>query len=443
MSKQLSTLLRHGELLPEEDGAIEFWRLEDDLRNKFEHSQFWSDDAWKSKMARGGGNKKRFQFCTDPSGQEILYLRALQGHSGRNPIDPTLQNNVLIPNNFFEYIYHIGCAVSLQSITNSGFIAERTNSSRERQTVFFTAVNPMSKDHRDPQELDLTKPRLASYKLKWKRHQDTVYWVDFQLSQRKGLKFYQTRSNAIIRYDTLPACCISKVVVMKSEEIIYQKVFVSHRPPPKNSCKDDWMRDLDSEVAGSSKNNQRIQPKPNYQVRRDSYVGKSPQRKSRNVLCLIARMSQTQQVRWDPYVDKNPQSVVCWHLHILKKITQERWDPYWWRSTKLISEYQDRHMQLWKKQNISEFKSLWKRSKVIFIEKHFMPTCSRITSTTHSAKIRRRWSANWVMWSYSSCAKLDQKYTVLTVFFIGIKEFCTALADNAWLTANPKESLTN
>ena len=79
----------------------------------FEHSQYWSDDMWKSKMAGGGGNKKRFQYCTDPSGQEILYHRALQGHSGRNPIDPTLQDNVLIPKYFFEYIYHIGCAKSV------------------------------------------------------------------------------------------------------------------------------------------------------------------------------------------------------------------------------------------------------------------------------------------------------------------------------------------
>ena len=47
-------------------------------------------------MAKGGGNKKRFQYCTDSS-REILDLRALQGHSGRNPIDPTLQDNVLIP----------------------------------------------------------------------------------------------------------------------------------------------------------------------------------------------------------------------------------------------------------------------------------------------------------------------------------------------------------
>ena len=130
-------------------------------------------------MARGGGNKKRFQYCIDPSGQEIRYLRALQGHSGRNPINPTLQDNVLIPNNFFEYIYHVGCAINLHSITNSGFIAGGQKSSRERQTVFFTAVNPMNKDHRDPQEFDLTKPRLASYKQKWKRHLDTVSWVVF------------------------------------------------------------------------------------------------------------------------------------------------------------------------------------------------------------------------------------------------------------------------
>ena len=61
VSKRLSTLLRHGQLPQEEHGAIDFWRLEDDLRNKFEYSQYWSDDVWKSKMQGGGGNKKRFQ----------------------------------------------------------------------------------------------------------------------------------------------------------------------------------------------------------------------------------------------------------------------------------------------------------------------------------------------------------------------------------------------
>ena len=68
VSKQLSTLLRHGHLPREDDGAIEFWRMEY-LRNDLLRSQLWSDEKWKSTMANGGGNKKRFQYCTGPSGQ--------------------------------------------------------------------------------------------------------------------------------------------------------------------------------------------------------------------------------------------------------------------------------------------------------------------------------------------------------------------------------------
>ena len=46
-------------------------------------------------MAGGGGNMKRFQYCTHSSGQVFFFcLRALQGHSGRSPIDLTLQDNV-------------------------------------------------------------------------------------------------------------------------------------------------------------------------------------------------------------------------------------------------------------------------------------------------------------------------------------------------------------
>ena len=118
VAKRLTTLLRHGQLPREEDGAIEFWILKDYLRNEFENSQHWSNEMWKSKMAGGGSNTKRYKYCTDPSGQEILYLRALQGHSGRNHIDLSLQDNILIPNEFFEYICHIGCATNLHSITN-------------------------------------------------------------------------------------------------------------------------------------------------------------------------------------------------------------------------------------------------------------------------------------------------------------------------------------
>ena len=53
---------------------------------------------------------------------------------------------------------------------------------------------------------------------------------------------------------------------MESGEIKYEKVYVSPRPPPTISFKDNWMKELDSEVAGRSKDTQRIQPKPKKQI---------------------------------------------------------------------------------------------------------------------------------------------------------------------------------
>ena len=120
VSKTLNHLLRHGSLPRGGDGAIEFWRIKDDLQKYFPHCHHLSDDKWKKSMA-GGGNKKRYQDCPDSSGA-ILSLRALQGHSGRSLIDPSLHDNVFIPDDFFEYINHVGCAINLHSIINSGLI---------------------------------------------------------------------------------------------------------------------------------------------------------------------------------------------------------------------------------------------------------------------------------------------------------------------------------
>ena len=42
--------------------------------------------------------------------------------------------------------------------------------------------------------------------------------------------FYQTRSHAIVLYDTLPAVCIEKVVCMKAKDVLYQKVRLTSVP---------------------------------------------------------------------------------------------------------------------------------------------------------------------------------------------------------------------
>ena len=160
VSKKLIYLLRHGSLPRDNDGAIEFWRIKDDLQKYFLHCRHWSDDKWKSAMAGGGGHKKRFQYCADSSGR-ILYLRALQGHSGRNLIHLSSQDNVVIPDGFFKYICHVvGCAINLHSFINSGLITGGKNLSK-RQAVFFLLVDLMDKEHKDPDTIDLGAPRLA------------------------------------------------------------------------------------------------------------------------------------------------------------------------------------------------------------------------------------------------------------------------------------------
>ena len=147
----------------------------------------WSDEKWKSSKAGGGGQKTRFQYCTDSSG-ENLYIRALQGHAGRSLIDPSLQDNVLIPDGFFKYIYHVGCAINLHSIIKSGLIPEGHNLSN-RQYSFFLWI-PWTKNTRILTRSTWEAPRLAQYMNKaWKKHQNTVYWVYINLPLKKGLKF--------------------------------------------------------------------------------------------------------------------------------------------------------------------------------------------------------------------------------------------------------------
>ena len=81
-----------------------------------------------------------------------------------------LQDNVLIPNDFFEHICHIVCAINLHSIMHSGLIPGGQNLSN-RQTVFFVHVDLMDEEHKDPDKIYLNAPRFARYlQTAWKKH---------------------------------------------------------------------------------------------------------------------------------------------------------------------------------------------------------------------------------------------------------------------------------
>ena len=162
LSKKVINLLRHNQTLHrEEDGAIEFCKMKFHLRNHHSQIQNWSDDRWKACLAAGGGSKRRYQYCSDNL-ETIVYLRALQGHSGSNLIDPTLQDNVLIGPGIFPYIYHVGCTFNLYSIINNGLVPGGQNLSR-RQTVFFLPVDPRNESHRDPEYIDFSRDTCTKH----------------------------------------------------------------------------------------------------------------------------------------------------------------------------------------------------------------------------------------------------------------------------------------
>ena len=81
----------------------------------------------------------------------------------------------------------------------------------------------------------------------WKRHPDVVFLVDTNFAIREGLTFYQTRSNAIILQGALPAYCIPKVERLKTGEVLFERPYLSPRPPPKISLRHDhsWTRGND------------------------------------------------------------------------------------------------------------------------------------------------------------------------------------------------------
>ena len=153
-SKKVINLLRHNQTLHrEEDGAIQFYK-KFHLRDHHSQIQNWSDDRRKACLAAGGRSKRRYQYCSDNLGT-IICLRALQGHSGSNLIDPTLQDNVLIGPGIFPYIYHVGSTFNLHSIVSNGLTPGGQNLSR-RQTVFFLLVDPRNESHRDAEYIDFS-----------------------------------------------------------------------------------------------------------------------------------------------------------------------------------------------------------------------------------------------------------------------------------------------
>ena len=142
LSKRVINLLRHNRNVNRErDGAVQFYKIKFLMRDYSLSTQNWSDNRWLACLAAGGGPKRRYQYCSDYLGS-IIYLRALQGHSGDSIIDLAMQDHVLIIPGIFPYVYHVGSNFNIPSILSNGFDTWRSRIKRKDNPVFFLPCDP-------------------------------------------------------------------------------------------------------------------------------------------------------------------------------------------------------------------------------------------------------------------------------------------------------------
>ena len=103
--KFMIRLLRHDDTVHREDGgAVRFDDPAENFKAKFDGTSQWPIEAGITFLAKGVGPKKRFQYCLNFNSSVLfVYFRTIQGHSGGTLVDPTLQDNVPLPDDFDEY----------------------------------------------------------------------------------------------------------------------------------------------------------------------------------------------------------------------------------------------------------------------------------------------------------------------------------------------------
>ena len=116
----------------------------------------------------------------------FLYMRSIQGHSGKNKVDPSLQDSVAIPYNWNDYMCHIGAPRDCNSVCKSGLIAIGKDTKEGRQTVFITAVDPRTAPRKEELS-DATEPRNVPNRTRWKVYQNVVCWINLKKCSRQRM----------------------------------------------------------------------------------------------------------------------------------------------------------------------------------------------------------------------------------------------------------------
>ena len=102
------------------DGAVHWNSMVPNLQKAFQKSggRKFSETVWLQHIYEGS-NKMRFQYCMNFK-NSLLYILAIQGHSGGNLTAPELMGHFAIPLKWKEFLFHRGCSFNVTSRTHCG-----------------------------------------------------------------------------------------------------------------------------------------------------------------------------------------------------------------------------------------------------------------------------------------------------------------------------------
>ena len=192
----------------QEEAIRQYWILVSEMKKDFVNAPHWSIE---------NGNQEKVSMLRESELSSSILVPSSTSRTIRK-YNLALRDNVLLPEGFTEFIYYVGNGKELRSIVNHGLIPGGVSLRTGRQAVFFIIV--ISMDNQDA----WVKPYATCHKQESRiqKYLETLsehsILVQFEARSTKRIEFYQTRSNAVIFYDTLLVELFEKAICMKTKD---------------------------------------------------------------------------------------------------------------------------------------------------------------------------------------------------------------------------------
>ena len=145
----------------------------------------WTKQAWLNHLERRS-DKNISQYCLASNGY-IPLCATFQGHSGGKKsliyhCRTMCKSRTIGENTFITVVLDVVAVL----LFNQVWLLEGQIQKEDDKPYFFTAVDPMSEPQRG-ELYDEKEPREVLYRMKWKVHQNAVYWINLKKCWRQRI----------------------------------------------------------------------------------------------------------------------------------------------------------------------------------------------------------------------------------------------------------------